>query len=622
MCGFAGWVVRGEAPSSGTLQQMLQSIGHRGPDDRGTFERRSYAGGPNVALGHCRLSIISPEGAAQPMRDARAGITLVFNGEIYNFRMLRARLERDGFAFAQHSDTEVLLRAYQRWGIDLVHYLRGSFAFAVWDESQRRLLLARDRFGEKPLYLHVKGRNLYFASEVKALLCLPTVERSPDLQSVWDYLSYRYVPAPATLFPGIRKLLPGTVAIFEDGALTETRYWVSPDAERLEHPLRSENPVAEFLHRLDEAVELQMVSDVPFGAFLSGGLDSSTIVALMSRHTKQVKTFSIGFRERQFSELNHAAAVAEAFATDHHELVVTDADVVRHIESLVALRDAPVSEPSDVAMHMLAREAARSVKMVLTGEGSDELLGGYPKHIAERFARSFQRLPIAMRRGLIDPLARALPFGFRRVKTAVANLNIEAWPERQVRWFGALDYSERRKLSVLSPPVSAFAPAGPPFDGDPGASPLRRILYFDQVSWLPDNLLERTDRMTMAASLEARVPFLDHELAAFVSSLPDRYRVRGLRGKWILREAARSLLPANIVSRPKIGFRMPVSAWFRGPLRDFLCDHLRGTGSRTRAYYDPRRLDDVLDEHVSGRQNHEKLLWTLLNLELWHRAYA
>ena len=622
MCGFAGWVVTNEAPPQGTLGAMLDSIGHRGPDDRGIFERRSYAGGPNVALGHCRLSIISPEGAAQPMRDARAGITLVFNGEIYNFRMLRARLERDGFTFAQHSDTEVLLRAYQRWGKDLVHYLRGSFAFAIWDESHRRLLLARDRFGEKPLYLHAKGRSLYFASEVKALLRLPTVQRSPDLQSVWDYLAYRYVPAPATLFSGIRKLLPGSIAVFEDGRLTETRYWVPPDADRLEHPLRSEDPVAEFLQRLDEAVELQMVSDVPFGAFLSGGLDSSTIVALMSRHTTQVKTFSIGFRERKYSELEHAAAVARAYSTDHHELVVTDADVVRHIESLVALRDAPISEPSDIAMHMLAREAAQSVKMVLTGEGSDELLGGYPKHIAERFAASFQRLPSAFRHGFIDPLARALPFRFRRVKTAVANLNIEGWPERQIRWFGALDDAGRRSLSVLAPPVSAFAQAGPPFDGDVSASPLRRILYFDQSSWLPDNLLERTDRMTMAASLEARVPFLDHELAAFVSSLPDHYRVRGLRGKWILREAARTLLPANIVSRPKNGFRVPVSEWFRAPLREFLCDHLRGAGSRTRPYYDSRRLDDVLDEHVSGRQNHEKLLWTLLNLEIWHRAYA
>jgi asparagine synthase (glutamine-hydrolysing) len=622
MCGIAGWIVTDAAAPEGAMASMLDAMAHRGPDDRGAYEFRSSEHTQHTALGHCRLSIISPQGAAQPMRDVNAGLTLCFNGEIYNFRMLRARLAREGFEFAQHSDTEVLLRAYQHWGADVVHFLRGSFAFAIWDEPRRRLLLARDRFGEKPLYLHEDGRNLYFASEIKALLRLPAIDRSPDLQSIWDYLAYRYVPGPATLFRGIRKLMPGTIAIWERGALTETRYWMPPDADRLEHPLIPEEPVAEFLDRLDEAVELQMVSDVPFGAFLSGGLDSSMIVALMSRHAPQVKTFSIGFHERRYSELGYAAEVARAYDTDHHELLISNEDLMERLESLVALRDAPVSEPSDVAMHMLACEAARSVKMVLTGEGSDELLGGYPKHVAERFVRPFQRLPGTLRRGLLDPLTRGLPYAYRRVKTAVTNLNIERWPERQVRWFGALGTAERSRLSVLSPPGPMDVPDRPPFDGDAGASPLRRILYFDQSSWLPDNLLERTDRMTMAASLEARVPFLDHELAAYVSALPDRYRVRGLCGKWILREAGKTLLPARILKRPKAGFRMPVNEWFRGPMRGYVCDHLRSASSRTRDYYDRRCLDETLDEHFAGVQNHEKLLWTLLNLELWHRAYA
>jgi len=415
--------------------------------------------------------------------------------------------------------------------------------------------------------------------------------------------------------------MPGTIGVWEQGALKQTRYWTAPDSAPapLEPPLH--NPVADFLSRLDRAVKLQMVSDVPFGAFLSGGIDSSTIVALMSRHNPLVKTFAVGFRDDRYSELAYAAEVARHCRTQHEEIVVTHRDLIERLPPLVAYRDAPVSEPSDIAINLLARAAARSVKMVLTGEGSDELLGGYPKHIAERAVTGYQSLPAPLRHHLIEPLAHALPYGFRRAKTAVANLNIEDRNERYVRWFGALNRTERDRISVLRMNGTRI-PAGPPFDADPQASALRRILYFDQTSWLPDNLLERGDRMTMAASIEARAPFLDHELAAFVSALPDRYRVRGLRSKWILREAVKQLLPQRILTRRKVGFRVPVNEWFRGPMREHLLEHLQGAASRTRAYYDPRVLDRVLAEHLSARQNHEKLLWTLLNLEIWHRQYA
>jgi asparagine synthase (glutamine-hydrolysing) len=270
---------------------------------------------------------------------------------------------------------------------------------------------------------------------------------------------------------------------------------------------------------------------------------------------------------------------------------------------------------------MLSKEASRTVKMVLTGEGSDELLGGYPKHVYERFVPGYQRVPAFVRNGLIAPLAQALPYGFRRAKTAAVNFNIENWPERYARWFGALSNRERDRLTTLRVNGQA-AIHGPPFDSDPSNSNLRRILYCDQTSWLPDNLLERADRMTMAASIEARVPFLDHELAAFVSSLPDRFRIRGRRTKWILRTAARQLLPAQILTRPKVGFRVPVNQWFRGPMREFLADHLQSASSITRSYYEPKVLDAILANHVSGRQNSEKLLWSLLNLEIWHRRYA
>ncbi len=622
MCGIAGWIAKPVgAISQDTLRSMLRAIAHRGPDDEGIRQFHCSGTGHDVFLGHRRLAIIDPNGARQPMCDDSAGLAVTFNGEIYNFRELRDELRALGYSFARDSDTEVLLRAYQHWQCDVVDHLRGMFAFAIWDARKQRLFLARDRFGEKPLFLYENANGFFFASEVKALLCIPGVSASVNREAVWDYLAYRYVPGPRTLFNGIRKLLPGTTATWEHGKLIEARYWSPPDrnANLIRQP--GADVVEAFLSRLDEAVRLQMVSDVPFGAFLSGGLDSSTIVALMSRHNTKINTFSVGFGDDGFSELGYAGEVARHFGTTHHELTVTDRDLVDRLPALVALRDAPVSEPSDIPIYMLAREAARSVKMVLTGEGSDEILGGYPKHVVERFARPYQLLPGSLRHRLVEPLVRALPYGCRRIKTAVTNLNIEDWRERYVRWFGALSFTERERLSVMRFPRTSPTDAAP-FDADPRSSSLRRMLYFDQTSWLPDNLLERADRMTMGASIEGRVPFLDHELAAFVSTLPDRFRIRGRHTKWILRAAARHLLPERILTRPKVGFRVPVNKWFRGPMRDFLTNHLQGSASMTRPYYDPKVLDGILADHFSGRQNSEKLLWSLLNLEIWHRHYA
>ena len=636
MCGIAGAVVpASSAFDRAALERMLVAIEHRGPDGHG-IAKIAGPGATHAYLGHRRLAIIDPLGAAQPMRDAAAGLTLTFNGEIYNFRELRAALEAKGHRFARDSDTEVLLHAYAQWGEGCVERLRGMFAFAIWDEREAKLFLARDRFGEKPLFLQQEGASLFFASEIKALLERPAPRPRVDDSAVWDYLAFRYVPGPKTLLHGIRKLAPGTCATWRGGRLTERRYWTAPDKLPLRplpqgerdadaSPRRERQIVDAFLRKLDEAVELQMVSDVPFGAFLSGGLDSSTIVALMTRHNPKVKTFSVGFgaSESAYSELGYAAVVARHFSTDHHELVVDPDDLIEHLPSLVAYRDAPVTEPSDIPIYMLAKQASRSVKMVLTGEGSDEILGGYPKHVFERFAGAWQRLiPGTIRRNLIQPLARSLPYGLRRAKTAIANLNLEDWTERYPRWFGACSNAERASLTRLRVNGHAFGGFVAPFDADPRTSTLRRILYADQTSWLPDNLLERGDRMTMAASIESRVPFLDHELAAFVSTLPDRYRVRGLTTKWILRRAAARLVPAAILERPKVGFRVPVDRWFRGPMREFVFDHLRGPGSRTRAWYDANVLDSTLDEHVAGRQNHEKLIWALLNLEIWHRRYA
>ncbi|HUP96565.1 MAG TPA: asparagine synthase (glutamine-hydrolyzing) [Usitatibacter sp.] len=622
MCGIAGGLVDSRSlMTRATLERMLQAIEHRGPDGQGACEY-PVSDGRRVLLGHRRLAIIDPVGGHQPMVDDEARLALTFNGEIYNFRELREQLAACGYRFTRDSDTEVLLRAYQHWGDKCVERLRGMFAFAIWDGRNERLFLARDRFGEKPLFLVEDADGLYFASEIKALLRLPRARPDVNLSAVWDYLSYRYVPGPRTLFRGIRKLAPGTCATWERGKLTERRYWVSPDrAPAPPSKYVNGEAVPHFLERLDEAVKMQMVSDVPFGAFLSGGLDSSAIVALMTRHNAKVKTFSVGFSEGAYSELGYAGVVARHFGTDHHELVVDSKDLIDHLPKLVGYRDAPVTEPSDIPIYMLSMEAAKSVKMVLTGEGSDEVLGGYPKHVYERFVGAYQLMPGFIRHGLIQPLTQSLPYSFRRAKTAVTNFNIEDWPERYARWFGALNNKERDELTTLRVDTNGRDNA-PPFDTDPTTSTLRRILYSDQTSWLPDNLLERGDRMTMAASIESRVPFLDHELTGFVSGLPDHYRINGLTTKWVLREAGKSLIPEQILDRPKVGFRVPVNKWFQGPMKGYLRDHLQGADSKTRAYYDPQVLDRVMNDHIDGRQNHEKLLWALLNLEIWHRQYA
>jgi asparagine synthase (glutamine-hydrolysing) len=623
MCGIAGAIVHpGLGVTRETVGAMLDAMAHRGPDGCGVVGFEVPESAQDVILGHRRLAIIDPNGAFQPMCDARAGLALTFNGEIYNFRELRAELEGLGCRFERDSDTEVLLRAYEHWREGVVERLRGMFAFAIWDAERQSLFLARDRFGEKPLFVCEDGPNLYFASEIKALLRIPRVKRSVNLPAVWDYLAYRYVPGPHTLFDGIRKLVPGTAATWSRGKLVERRYWTAPDRRAYDAPPPKGDTVRDFLAHLDESVRMQMVSDVPFGAFLSGGLDSSSIVALMTRHNTRVKTFSVGFGEGAYSELSYAGEVARHLGTEHRELVVSERDMIEHLPNLVAFRDAPVSEPSDIPIYMLAKEASRTVKMVLTGEGSDEILGGYPKHVFERFAQAYQLVPGYVRHRLIAPLTHSLPYDFRRAKTAIANLNIEDWRERYVRWFGALNHAERARLATLRPPGIPERDALPPFDADPHSSTLRRILYFDQTSWLPDNLLERGDRMTMAASIESRVPFLDHELAGFVSSLPDSYRVKGFSTKWILRRAGRSLIPDSILERPKVGFRVPVNQWFRTRMRDYLVEHLQGSESKTRSYYDRQVLDRIVSDHLDGRQNHEKTLWALLNLEIWHRHYA
>lgn len=622
MCGIAG-IAGPLTPSfdfSGTLRNMSTVISHRGPDDDGFLETVTRDNRYRIGLAHRRLSIIDLSTGHQPIGNEDGSIQIIFNGEIYNFHSLRDELIACGHRFATASDTETIVHAYEQWGERCVEYFRGMFAFAIWDARHERLFLARDRFGKKPLFLYEANGILLFASEIKSLLTFPGVDVEVEPVAVWDYLMYRYVPAPNTLFRGIRKLMPGCYAVWEKGNLIERQYYQPPDRQVYSETPLPADPVGAFLDKLDEAVNIRMISDVPFGAFLSGGIDSSAVVGLMSRHSTQpIKTFSVGFSESKYSELAYARTIADQFKTEHHELVVSQEHLIEHLPALVRFRDAPVAEPSDIPIYLLAKEARQTVKMVLTGEGADEFLGGYPKHVYERYVAWYQLIPGFARHNILEPLIQALPYRFRRAKTAIVNLGLERFEERMPRWFGALSEAERDDLVAM--PRPHVLSNSIQFNTSPENSAMRRILYFDQTSWLPDNLLERGDRMTMAASLEARMPFMDHELAAFVSSLPDNFRVRGKITKWILREAMKRLLPPAILERPKVGFRVPVNEWFQGPMRDYLYEHLTGTASITRTYYQKNKLEKVLADHVAGRQNHEKLLWSLLNLEIWHRQY-
>jgi asparagine synthase (glutamine-hydrolysing) len=496
------------------------------------------------------------------LRDPAAQIALVLDGTIVNARELRTRLIGHGFRFGGESAEEVLLRAYQYWDKDVVKQLRGAFAFVVWDARKDRLLIARDRFGEKPLYLHENDGILYFASEVKALLKIPKIVKRVDLTAVRDCLVYRYVPGPRTLFAGIRKLQPGSYGLWQYGKLHEVRYWVPPD--RVPYVKRkNERALEGFLALLEEAVALHPAE----GIVLSGGLDSAVLLALASAKSAKPKAFSLRLEGDKASEL--PAHAAKHFGAAHHEIVVPAAELMSHLEYLVSCRDAPVSRPADLAVCRLASEAGRSVKTLLTSDGCDEVIGSERRGVAQA-GRGVEAIPA----GLLAPLAKE-----------------SACVERQS-------------------------------DVEPKTSPLRRALYSKQTTWLPDELLERNDRVAAAASVEARMPFLDHRVAEYVSALPDERRMQGMTTRCILREAARLLVPAPLRQRTKEGWRLDVAGWLRNELRDFACEHLQGRSSATRQYYDAAALDRLLDEHLKGRKNHEMLLWTLLNLEIWHRTYA
>ena len=617
MCGIGGWAVPSSVVKDSDLNSCLDCIRHRGPDDKGAFSETIDSSEFVIGLGHRRLSILDLEGGVQPMQSPDRKCTVVFNGEIYNFSSLRDILEDSGHVFSTKSDTEVLLNSYLEWGVEMVERIKGQFSFAIWDSVQNRLLLARDHFGLKPLYFSRVGHGLVFASEIKAILGMPgTSDFSLDEREIPNYLQHRYVPNPNTFFSGVSKLRPGHYATWnlEEG-LKEVEYFQPFELRKGVVQVESRDEIVKkFSEHLERSVRMRMVSDVPFGAFLSGGVDSASIVAIMSKISRlPIKTFSVGFEVSENSELEFARMVAEEFECDHHELIVKPEDLPSHLEELIGLRDAPVAEPSDIPIFLLSKFASKEVKMVLTGEGSDEILGGYEKYFLEVYGSKYRKwTPRFIRESLVSGSINLLPEKFWRWKMAINTLNITDNEERMAAWFGGMRPSEIEGFLINDAPVTV------PYRWSEEHSEIRNLMDFDQRFWLPDNLLERGDRMTMAASIEARMPFMDVELAEFVSSLPDKMRVRSMTTKRILRDAMSDRLPKTILERPKVGFRVPVMEWFRGELADWLSDLLLND-SKISEFALEESVIQLLGEHRSGKRNHEKVLWSLASLEIFLR---
>ncbi len=611
MCGIVGIWRRDGAPiDPSQLRAMTDRLVHRGPDDEGYWSK------PGVALGHRRLSIIDLAGSRQPMS---AGFTHVcFNGEIFNYAELRSEI-RGRYAFRTQGDTEVLLALYQLEGPDGVHRLDGQFAYAIVDEERDELWLFRDRIGILPLYYYWDGDLLLFASEIKAIL--PALPRpvEVDEQSVKEYLAYRSVPPPHTLFKSIRKLPPGhRICLTRTGGLRIEAYWTLPAAPP-EDSISDAEAIELTGAALDRAVRTRLVADVPVGAYLSGGVDSSLIVQIMSRLRaggETIETFSAGFDDPRFSELPYARQVSEQLGTRHHEIVVTARDLEDLWHRLTWHRDTPLSEPADLAVFKLAEMARARVKVLLSGEGSDELFGGYPKYRFARWAALASALPPALRTSLLTAIERRLPARAARLRIMVRAMSAPSEADRFQTWFAPFTSYER---DALMPGVErrGHQAIWERATGDL----LQRMLYFDCHTWLVDNLLERGDRMAMAASVESRPPFLDHHLVELAFRLPSRVKLRGGETKWVVKALARKALPAEIVDRRKVGFQLPLASWFRGNLRDMARDLLLSRDSFVGNLMDRKRIESLLQRHDSGQRDEEARIWPLVGLEVWHDVF-
>ena len=630
MCGITGWANFDShtPPPDGAqdlLHAMCERMVHRGPDSEGLYVTTG------AALGMRRLAIIDLVTGEQPVFNEDRSIAVILNGEIYNYRELRTELEKRGHSFQSASDTEVLPHLYEEYGDDMLRQLNGMFAFALWDSKKRRLLIARDRFGEKPLYWGVFDNTLLFASEPKVLLAHRSVKPSLNLQALRQYLSFDYVPAPLSIYQGINKLPAAHKLTLQDGLVNVDCYW------RLSHqtvaPVPSEDEAAEHLRELlADAVRMRLVSDVPLGVLLSGGVDSSTIAALAVRASSEaVKTFSISFAEASFDESAYARGVAKFLGTDHHEERLSANLAANLVGEIGAWMDEPFSDPSLVPTYLLSRFTRKHVTVALGGDGGDELFAGYPMYAGHRWAEIYKYVPSLLRAGIVEPFVRVLP-----VKTKNLSLDYKALRfvkgskydavARHHVWFGSFTPDEQQQLltaDVLGATDSDIYAQARQFasecDNDDLVTQMQNV---DTRLYLAEDILTKVDRASMAVSLEVRAPFLDPRVAEFAASLPRNYKLRRLKTKYILKKAVHDLLPPFVTRRGKKGFGVPVAEWLKFKLRPLARDLLSPERVRRAGVFNPEYVQRLQDEHERGFANHRKLLWTLLMFELWHESFV
>ena len=628
MCGICGTLnFRHDQPAErSVLEKMNRQIIHRGPDEAGFF----LSG--NIGMAMRRLSIIDVQSGHQPVTNEDDSISLVFNGEIYNHQELRQRLEQRGHRYRSHSDTETIVHLYEEYGQDCVTHLRGMFAFAIWDSRRRTLFIARDRLGIKPLYFLLTDEHFLFASEIKALLAHPEVRAEFNRDVLPEYLAFGYLSGPRTMFTGIKKLLPGhTIEIDESGDIRIQQYWDLP--QNAKQQANSEKYYVDtYRELLEGSVASHLMSDVPLGVFLSGGLDSSAIAALMSKIRKEsIETFAVGYDEEAYSELRYARIVAEHIGSIHHEVRVSSKDFFGALPKLIWHEDEPIVWPSSVPLYFVARLASERVKVVLTGEGSDETLGGYARYPwtiwNSRFDHIYRSVvPSRLRKRIREQIGDSGRLGAaarRRLQHTFLGRDAESWSSFYFDNFYCA-FSESDQTDLLLPERqgssgSAYLDNLAYWESAKGDL-LDRLLYTDIKTYLVE-LCMKQDQMSMAASIESRVPFLDHVLVEFAASIPARFKTRGMSGKLVLKSAVKDLLPESIIHRRKMGFPTPLAKWIIGPQLEMLEKMLLSPRSVDRGLFRPEAVRRLFAEHRANRRDHSDRIWRLLNLEIWHRVF-
>ena len=629
MCGINGIAFSSRSRrtvDAAVLKRMRDVITHRGPDDEGIFIDGV------VGLGHRRLSIVDVAAGHQPMTNEDGTLHITYNGEIYNHADFRIELEAKGHVYKTHCDTETILHLYEEHGENCVDYLRGMFAFAIWNQRKKELFIARDRLGVKPLYyVHTNDGSLYFGSEIKTLLEARAIKPEINFEALPDYLANHATSGEETLFRGVKRLLPGHTLVWRDGQVETKRYWDVSFAKTSDTSRRDQDYIDEWADLFRTSVRLRLMADVPLGMFLSGGIDSSAIAAVMSTMVSEpIKTFSVAFKERDANELEYARLIAESYQTNHHEVVVSPEDFFTALPKLVWHEDEPLAHPSSVALYFVSQLASKHVKVVLTGEGSDELLAGYARYRKTIYnlalgARYHGAMPAGIRNAIRNRIDD-LPVN-SKVRQKLLRTFLSLQPDVESIYFDNFAvFSRSMQNELLTPETRARTGALDPYAGvcsllekTDAQSPLDRLLYADIKTYLHE-LLMKQDQMSMAASVESRVPFLDHKLVEFTSGLPERMKLRGWTTKYVLRKAMKGVLPEAILSRPKMGFPVPIGKWFRGPYRSIINEYVLSERALSRGIFERDFVRAVVNRHDAGEDDSERL-WALVNFEMWQRQF-